>query len=137
MKSVVKSSIIAFSQDPTARVNMDNMETQPMEESQQAWVKLHALLPFLYIDPQQKGRKIELGSKAYDLDDAFSDCSTGRCDIKKGKRIPRGTYQDTSSAFLSCSMFTVSFFTFLSPNYFAFLLHESGWKATSSASPAG
>ena len=35
---------------------MDNIETQPIEESQ-AWVKLHASLPFLYLqcqDPQEE-----------------------------------------------------------------------------------
>ena len=80
---------------------------------------------------------ITVGPMAYRDDDAFSDCSTGRSTMKRGKKIPKGTFQDTSSAFFSCSLFTVSFFTFLSLNYFAFLLHESGWKATSSASPDG
>ena len=71
---------MAFSQDSPAPVNMDNIETQPIEESQ-AWVKLHAPLPFLYLqcqDPQEEVNMITVGPMAYRDDDAFSDCSTGR-----------------------------------------------------------
>ena len=83
---------------------MDNIETQPIEESQ-AWVKLHAPLPFLYLqcqDPQEEVNMITVGPMAYRDDDAFSDCSTGRSTMKRGKKIPKGTFQDTSSAFFSC-----------------------------------
>ena len=73
---------------------MDNLETQPMEpEDQQAWLELHAPLPFLnlqHLNPQA----IAMECAEAVEDDEVSSCSAGG--MREGKKITKGTFQDTS-----------------------------------------
>ena len=113
-------SFIAFSQEP---VNMDNLETQPMEpEDQQAWLELHAPLPFLYLQ-RLNPQAIAMECAEAVEDDEVSSCSAGR--MNKAKKIPKGTFQDSHKELFN--VYSVFFILFLT-RFFAFVRIPGHWK---------
>jgi len=117
-------SFIAFSQEPKPPLNMDNIETQPMEpEDQQAWLELHAPLPFLYLQ-RLNPQAIAMECAEALEDDEVSSCSAGG-NIKQGKKITKGTFQDTSWA-LQCLQCRFSYY--LSLGMFSCVRIPGHWK---------